>query len=1611
MGWGGARPNSGPKRGADGKAVNAPTKANGSSSRLHAEPKRPRGAADARQPIFSNEAVERLLTAFQQRAGAANNRPRTPEWSPFQIESATRELFPAIARPKNKKLLMANDDALQAGAAFATNAWLNGGLLSNFASEGLLFLGYPVLAELSQRPEYRLMSEIPAEEMTRKWTKFRGTDDESTHEKDKPKDRNDDDEQRERERRQSGEEPRSDARNKEIETKIKELKDFEEELKVKAWFKNVAAHDSFFGISHLFLDFGDGDLSGTGRDPELATAIGNGRDRATKGKFSRKMKLRAMRTVEPQWCYPTTYNALNPLSKNWYDPDVWYVMGAEVHKTRLLPFVGRPVPDMLKPAYAFGGLSMSQMAQPYVDIWLKTRMSVGELIHAFSVMVLMTNLSTTTEAGGMAGMNGDVLGRAALFSQLRDNMGMWVVDKNTEDFKNISAPLSGLDSLQAQSQEHMFSVSRIPAVKFAGIQPMGLNATSEGELRAFEETTHGRQEQLFRSHLTTVYDFMQLTLWGARDPDITYDFDPLREMTEKEKSEIRKADAETDQIRIDSGTVSQEEARKKLAADPDSGYDGIDPDDVPDLLDEEEQGLEPEGGRPQPQAAKGEQEEGGGQDAVLPFVGGQDAFEWLESDHPRGKGGKFTSGGGHTSGSGAFKAPQLGLPYAPAKSYSSGSAAPAAAKRSNIGAPLDVSKLKKVGGQKGSNPGGVYEGEGGKRFYVKQGKSKEHVRNEMIAASLYDLAGSPTLTYRPVEGGTHIATEMAKLDKDNANKLTPEEREEAAREFAVHAWLGNWDAAGLGGDNIGTVQGTPASLDLGGALEYRAQGAPKGELFGTKVGELQTLRDPKRNKDTAKIFGGMTPNDMRESARYVTGLSDKAIRERVEKFGGDPALADKLIARKNDVAEQARYFGAEGDPKKATSTVVIPAGSALPVKELNGVAFEPWAPPEDWASVDGQADIDEPELVVPKGKEAASGLVIREKDGRTWIVQPRKQYGGYEATFPKGRATEGLSLQANAIKEAFEETGLKARITGHLGDREGDATMTRYYIAERESGDPSKHDDEAEGVVLAPAGKLDGFLNRKRDRDIAGGLDQAFDAWEESKHPRKADGEFAPKGAGESSAEKLAVAGDPNGLKYAETLLASLLKDGEKNPAGWMTPNQIGALEETYGSFEAAENALSAQAGEEVAPAEPQFKSKKEHVGHLLSHGTTVQEVLKATGWPSVSMPQMAKSLGMKLEKIKQGGVTKYKGTPMTKEEIAAAKHADYLAKQGKANASPAPAPEHEKPAPKPEPKPAPAPPAPSKFPPPTAGELEKAKKTVALQLQYVPASSGLYTSGAKAEAQKLVDAFNAKYAGKQIAQGPDLVQKVNDFKVMNAAVEQLVKGDDSKAAELQKAQAAQAAKAAAEQAEKLKKSKEEHIAKNKAAMLALGITEQEAVGFNALVEMMGGTQADVIESFKKFETQAKAHGYPISGFQYALIRNYIDGGYAQINKALRSGNWAPQQHVYARLVNNALDKMPKYSGWVDRGTNLSPADVAKYKEGTVIQEQSFTSSGIGYSFGGNVRFKIKANGKRGADFSGGANKGEKEVLFKAGTYFMVHKVSQHGGSTHIELEEIEGHG
>lgn len=622
MGWGGARPGAGRRKLND----NEPKKVTSVSTET------------PRSQVGDVAAIERIIAMSQDRA---REKKRTRQDNPFKLPA-----FPKAAMPP-KAMQMAMDDNI----TWAQAQWSESPF--GLAQEGLLFLGYPYLSELAQRPEYRTFSETIATEMTRKWIKFTAVGEDA-------------------ERLKAGDKPKTNEGSDQAD-RIKELTDFCEHLQVRDRFAELAVNDGLFGRSHLYFDLG---IEG---GAELSTPIGNGRDNATAAKVT-KGSLKKLKVIEPVWTYPTTYNAISPLRPDWYDPQVWYVMGEQIHRSRLLPFVGRPVPDLLKPAYSFGGLSMTQMAKPYVDIWLKTRQSVADLIHSFSVMVLCTDLQTMLQPGAAA----NLLARVALFNELRDNQGAFVVNKNSEDFKNVSAPLSGLHELQSQAQEHMMSVARIPSVKFTGMSPQGMNASGEGEIRAFYDTIHAYQNKFFRPGLTTTIDFAQITLWGQRDESIKWDFEPLWEMTAKEKGEKQKGDAERDQIFIDSGQISPAEARKRIIDDPELPYGELDPEEVPDLAEEEAEGLEPEGGRPDP-GAKGEEDTGGGaNDAVLPFA--EDA-EWNESDHPRAPDGKFGSGGG--SSGGPIKAPQFGMPFGKFTATGPSGGFSSSPKRGNIGADLD----------------------------------------------------------------------------------------------------------------------------------------------------------------------------------------------------------------------------------------------------------------------------------------------------------------------------------------------------------------------------------------------------------------------------------------------------------------------------------------------------------------------------------------------------------------------------------------------------------------------------------------------------------------------------------------------------------------------------------------------------------------------------------------------------------------------------------------------------------------------------------------------------------------------------------------------------------
>lgn len=218
--------------------------------------------------------------------------------------------------------------------------------------------------------------------------------------------------------------------------------------------------------------------------------------------------------------------------------------------------------------------------------------------------------------------------------------------------------------------------------------------------------------------------------------------------------------------------------------------------------------------------------------------------------------------------------------------------------------PFDTTIMQRVGGQLGTNSAGIFQDNEGHCYYIKTLESPEHAHNEFIAAKLYQLAGAPTLTYVNTKADDQIATEWIELDKKCIAHLSESERKQAQRWFGVHAWTANWDAAGFDGDNQGVINGKVITLDVGGALAFRAHGDPKGNKFGIQVNELDALRSSDSNPHAVKLFGDMSLDDVRQAIMVVTRITDELIRKTISDNGGSHELADKMIARKADMARR-----------------------------------------------------------------------------------------------------------------------------------------------------------------------------------------------------------------------------------------------------------------------------------------------------------------------------------------------------------------------------------------------------------------------------------------------------------------------------------------------------------------------------------------------------------------------------------------------------------------------------------------------------------------------------------------------------------------------------------
>lgn len=173
---------------------------------------------------------------------------------------------------------------------------------------------------------------------------------------------------------------------------------------------------------------------------------------------------------------------------------------------------------------------------------------------------------------------------------------------------------------------------------------------------------------------------------------------------------------------------------------------------------------------------------------------------------------------------------------------------------------------------------------------------------------------------------------------------------------------------------------------------------------------------------------------------------------------------------------------------------VVPADTASLPAMLSGLAFASWAGCQTvsaWESECAGAQFGEPPFTCGVGQtKASAGAIVLEPDGRVWVVSPTNRFGGYRHTFPKGTQERGMSLRATALKEVFEESGLRVSLTGFLVDAERTTSRCRFYLAKRTGGSPADMGWESQAVHLVPQEQLHHLVTHAKDAFVLHALER-----------------------------------------------------------------------------------------------------------------------------------------------------------------------------------------------------------------------------------------------------------------------------------------------------------------------------------------------------------------------------------------------------------------------------------------------------------------------------------------------------------------------------------------
>lgn len=340
-----------------------------------------------------------------------------------------------------------------------------------------------------------------------------------------------------------------------------------------------------------------------------------------------------------------------------------------VHYSRILRFTGDDLPYWEAQAEQNWGASVIESIFDELKKRDNVSWNIAQLTFMASLRVLkmadMGQMLSATDEQTKAELYRTIQAQNWLMS----NMGMQVIDAG-DDMQSHQYTFGGISDTYKQFMMDVAGAARIPATKLFGRSPEGMNATGESDLQNYYDMIAQEQEANLRPILNKLLPVLCMSVFGAVPDDLDFEFDPVSEPSDKERSELAKSGTENVVTALNAGLVSKRTALKELKQQSERTgvWTNITDADILKASDE----IEEEG------EMGGFSDMGGdeyGEESLKPPLRGHGDMpddnppqdmerepqvpksakdsDWKEDEHPRDEGGRFTSGEGeNTAGKG-----------------------------------------------------------------------------------------------------------------------------------------------------------------------------------------------------------------------------------------------------------------------------------------------------------------------------------------------------------------------------------------------------------------------------------------------------------------------------------------------------------------------------------------------------------------------------------------------------------------------------------------------------------------------------------------------------------------------------------------------------------------------------------------------------------------------------------------------------------------------------------------------------------------------------------------------------------------------------------------------